>query len=127
MATNIPEQWTKRAWYDVDTARAMLDSRRFFYVPFCCQQAVEKMIKAIIAKTTGETPPRIHNLIELAKRAGLTPDADQARLMRELCEYYIQSRYPEEVESMSSAAWKPVAEDVIVRTEKMVQWLSSIL
>ena len=127
MSTNIPQRWAERGWYDMDTARAMLESRRFFYVPFCCQQAVEKMIKGVIAKVTGQTPPRIHNLMELAKRAGLAPDADQALLMRELTEYYVQSRYPDAVESASSSAWQGVARDAILRTEKMVQWLSSMI
>ena len=44
----------------------------------------------VIAARTGELPPRLHNLMQLAKHAGLKPEASQARLMRELSEYYIQ-------------------------------------
>lgn len=39
------QKWVEQARYDLETARAMLDSGRYVYVVFCCQQAVEKMIK----------------------------------------------------------------------------------
>ena len=47
--------------------------------------------------------------------------------MRELTEYYVQSRYPDDVESASSSAWETVAKDAIPRTEKIVQWLSLMI
>ena len=49
----------------------MLDSGRYLYVLFCCQQAVEKMLKAVIVKQTNEFPPRLHNLMRLAEFASL--------------------------------------------------------
>jgi len=121
------QKWVEQARYDLVTAQAMLDSGRYVYVVFCCQQAVEKMIKAVIAKVTGEMPPRIHNLMQLAERAGLEPDARQALLMRELSELYVQSRYPDQVEPVSSSAWQGIARDTLQRTEKVMQWLSSMI
>jgi HEPN domain-containing protein len=97
------QKWVDQACYDLDTARATLDSGRYVYVVFCCQQAVEKMIKAVIAKVSGEMPPRLHNLMQLAERASLEPDAQQALLMRELSELYVQSRYSEQLEPVSSS------------------------
>jgi HEPN domain-containing protein len=127
MSINIPQRWAEQGRYDLDTARAMLQSGRFIYVLFCCQQAVEKMLKGIIAKTTGEMPPRIHNLMQLVKRAGLEPDEEQSLLMRELSEYYIQSRYPEEIETVLPFAGPEISHDTLKRTEKIVEWLSSMI
>ena len=121
------QKWVDQAMYDLETARAMLDSGRFVYVVFCCQQAVEKMIKAVIANVTGEMPPRIHNLMQLVERAGLKPDAQQALLMRELTELYVQSRYPDQLEPVTSSAWQPIAQDAMNRTEKVLGWLSSTI
>ncbi|MEW6185460.1 MAG: HEPN domain-containing protein [Thermodesulfobacteriota bacterium] len=50
------DRWEEQARYDVDTARAMMESGRYLYVLFCCQQAVEKMLKALIAQRTNEFP-----------------------------------------------------------------------
>ncbi len=127
MSISIPRRWAERGLYDLETARAMLQSERFVYVPFCCQQAVEKLIKGLVAKSTGKLPPRTHNLMLLAKRAGLEPGASQALLMRELTEYYVQSRYPEEIEPTSSMAWRDAARNPLERTEELVQWLTAMI
>ena len=37
------EKWAAQSLYDIETAKAMLDTGRYLYVLFCCQQAVEKM------------------------------------------------------------------------------------
>ncbi len=127
MATPVPEQWADRARYDLETARAMLDSERFLYVLFCCQQAIEKMLKGVIAARTGELPPRLHNLMQLAKHVGVKPEVSQARLMRELSEYYFQSRYPDTMEAAFSDVSAETAREALDQTEAVVQWLSSIL
>jgi HEPN domain-containing protein len=67
---DLSQQWVERARYDLDTADAMFKAGRFLYVLFCCQQAIEKALKAVIVKKTGELPPRIHNLLRLAETAG---------------------------------------------------------
>ena len=92
--TTSSQHWSAQARYDMDTARAMFDSGRYLYVLFCCQQAVEKMIKAIIASKTKELPPRIHQLMRLADVTELDFGGDTADFLRELSSYYIQTRIP---------------------------------
>lgn len=96
-------------------------------VCFHCQQAVEKMLKGIIAKKANETPPRIHNLMQLASRAGIEINEERAGLFRELSQYYIQSRYPEEISAIADGITSQMAGSTIVRTEAAAQWLSSIM
>ncbi len=38
--------WTELSEYDLDTAKAMPDTKRFLYVAFICHQCVEKVMKA---------------------------------------------------------------------------------
>ncbi len=40
------EYWIDLAIYDLETAKAMLKSKRYLYVGFMCNQVVEKMFKA---------------------------------------------------------------------------------
>lgn len=127
MALSIPEQWVEQARYDLDTARAMLESGRYLYVLFCCQQAAEKMLKALIAERTGECPPRLHNLVELANRAKLELDQDRTALMRDLVRYYIETRYPDQIAELARGITRQKAEGVLGRTEALLQWLSSML
>ncbi len=125
--TGIPQKWAERAIYDLDTARAMLESKRYLYVLFCCQQAVEKMLKAIIVKRSQELPPRLHQLVRLAERAQVPLNEEQADFLRELSTHYIQSRYPEEIEDISSQLSVQQARQVVKQTEEMVRWLNSML
>jgi len=67
---DISQQWNERARYDLDTADAMFKAGRYLYVLFCCQQAVEKALKAVVVLRTRELPPRVHKLVRLAEVAG---------------------------------------------------------
>lgn len=127
MTESIPEQWAERAQYDFDTAQAMLRSERYLYVLFCCQQALEKIVKGVIAKQTGEFPPRIHDLMGLARKAEIVLDDDQVRLMRQLSEYYLNSRYPDQIVNASADITRGTAAKVLNETEAMLKWLSSML
>jgi HEPN domain-containing protein len=124
---HVVERWVEQARYDLDTARAMLNSSRYLYVLFCCQQAVEKTIKAIIAKQSNEFPPRIHALIRLAEVAALELTEERAQLLRELSNYYIQTRYPEEIPAMSGKISESQTSQILEQTEEMMKWLLSMI
>ena len=66
----IIKKWIERAEYDLGTAKAMLNSHRYLYVTFMCQQAIEKLLKAIIIQYGGEVL-RTHNLVRLAQLAAV--------------------------------------------------------
>jgi HEPN domain-containing protein len=124
---DVSEQWAERARYDLDTADAMFKAGRYLYVLFCCQQAVEKALKAVIVETTGKLPPRIHNLPRLAEVAKIKSDHEQARFLGELSAYYIQSRYPEEIEPTGSRITQELAGNVLGKTEQTITWVLSML
>ena len=62
---HITKKWLERARYDLRTAEAMLETRRYLYVAFMCQQNLEKTLKAIYTHKRKEIPPRTHNLLYL--------------------------------------------------------------
>jgi HEPN domain-containing protein len=121
------EKWAAQSLYDIETAKAMLDTGRYLYVLFCCQQSVEKMLKALIAKRTRELPPRLHNLMRLAEVASLTIPEDTAHLFRRLTDFYIASRYPEELEAATWNVDSSQVQQTYVATEEVLRWLSAVL
>jgi HEPN domain-containing protein len=68
----VIKNWLDLSKYDYVTAKAMLNSRRYLYVAFTCQQSIEKMLKAIFCTKKNETPPYTHNLIKMADAAEVT-------------------------------------------------------
>lgn len=123
----VVKRWVEQARYDLDTARAMSDSGRHLYVLFCCQQAVEKALKAIIIGRTGNLAPRLHNLPKLAEIADIKMDPNRESLLGELSAYYVQTRYPEEIAPLAQPVEREIAHDVLTRTEEVIEWLFSTL
>lgn len=121
------ESWLEQSRYDLETASAMQNSGRYLYVLFCCQQAVEKALKALVVKRTGQFPPRLHALVRLAEAAGMHLSDDHAQLLRELSSYYIQTRYPEEVSALSASITRPQSSRILSQTEETIQWLTSMM
>jgi len=119
------EQWLVQARYDLETAHAMLDSGRYLYVLFCCQQAVEKSLKAAIAKRTSEFPPRLHSLLRLAEVSGLVMAEAQLEFLGMLSSYYTQTRYPEEAET--DLVTQELSREVLRKTREAVLWLESVM
>lgn len=124
--TEQEQKWVDQAKYDLETARAMLDSSRYIYVLFCCQQAIEKALKYLILRKTGDLPPRIHNLIRLAETAKIELNIEQALLCKELSAYYVQTRYPEEIQEIGSVVTHKIAAGYFMKTEEILKWLFSI-
>lgn len=125
--TEAHDQWMRHAEYDLATAKDMLHASRHYYVLFCCQQAVEKAVKALYAKRRAEVPPRSHQLIRIAQETTLVLTEEQEDLLRELSSYYIQSRYPDEVDEIATEPNQEIAEDILRRSEEFMSWLRSIL
>jgi HEPN domain-containing protein len=121
------QNWVERARYDLDTATAMMASGRYLYVAFCCQQAAEKALKAVVAERTGSLPPRIHNLLRLAEAAQIELPAGRAEFLGDLSAYYIQSRYPEEMSTLASAITRVTAQTILTTTKETTKWLFSML
>lgn len=100
------EYWLDLADYDLETAKAMLQTKRYLYVGFMCHQTIEKALKAVIARdcAEGEIPPKIHHLLKLADRAGLFAkmSAEQQAFIKELNPLNIEAWYPEYKETIAA-------------------------
>ncbi len=72
----------------------MSKAGRYLYVAFMCQQAIEKIMKALYVKHHESTPPYTHNLLRLTKELSLKDkmNAEMIVTIEELNSYYIESR-----------------------------------
>ena len=116
--------WLDRVAYDLDTAKAMLQTGRLIYAIFMCQQALEKCFKALLAHEDREVVP-IHNLRRLAEFASIIQELDDPTLLKLdfLSSYYINARYKEDLEELSKGITDTVAQDFITFTEGIIEWL----
>ena len=120
--------WIELVEYDIDTAKAMLNTKRFLYVGFMCHQCVEKVLKSVIANRD-ELPPKSHNLTKLADIGNvydLMTD-EQKDLLDTLDPLNISARYPEQKEKLLSTLNETVCNDLIVKTEELIEWIKQQL
>lgn len=124
MGSELARKWLDRVVYDMDTAKAMLQTGRLIYAVFMCQQALEKCFKALLAYRDLDIIP-IHNLRRLAELTGVIGKLDEPKLMRLdfLSRYYINARYKEELDELSRGITESVAQDFIQFSEELVTWL----
>ena len=122
------EQWFEMADYDLETAKAMLKSKRYLYVGFMCNLAVEKSLKAIIAKN-GAFPPKIHNLQKLAALGGINEklSGSQYEFFDFIQPMQIEGRY----ETYKNDVYKTlnktdVCEGIISQTEEFLRWTKEL-
>ena len=120
----IVTHWIERAEYDLETAEAMLNLSRCLYVGFMCQQAVEKILKALIAHKDKENLP-IHNLNRLVEIAEIRDDLsnEQFNFLAELTPYCIEARYGDYKESLSEIIDEDRARDIYEKTREIFEWV----
>jgi len=120
----IVTHWVERSKYDLDTAKVMLDTGRYLYVAYMCQQTIEKMLKAIIAQHGKENLP-VHNLNRLAEIASISNEltSEQFNFIAELTPYHIEARYGDYKESLSEIINSKEAEQVYQKTKGIYKWL----
>lgn len=101
----------------------MLRTGRYLYVLFCCQQAAEKKLKALIVQETHRLPPRSHDLALLISRTPANPSESQMLLLKKLAHYYIETRYPQELGGMADEVDAQSATKYLEETREFLAWL----
>lgn len=121
------KNWTRISEYDLETAAAMLKTGRYLYVAYTCQQAIEKILKAIYVKEKNETPPYTHNLRRLASELSILNLLGEKHLdfIDIINSYYIEARYSEEIEKLTKNINKVKAAEILNNTKELYQWLKT--
>jgi HEPN domain-containing protein len=125
--------WEDVAEYDLETAEAMLNSGRYLYVVFMCQQAVEKITKGLFVLNNGEEPPRTHNILSVFEKIqfkgtqSIPPKLDEYKeFFEELLAFYISERYPSYKEKISTTIDQKNAHEILIKTQEVFSWLRSL-
>ena len=121
--------WIEMSDYDFDTAKAMLETKRYLYVAFMCHQTIEKILKAYWSNVLEEPPLKIHSLSRLAEKSGLDKDMseEQTDFIDELEPLNIEACYPSYKERFMKSLTADRCKDLIEQTDKLRTWIKSKL
>ncbi len=115
--------------YDMDTAKAMLKSKRYLYVGFMCNQAIEKIFKAYYVKVNSKQPPYTHKLIKLAEESNLYKimSEKQRDFLDIISPLNIEARYPTQKQELLDVLNNKRCKNIIKETEDFVIWIKKKL
>ena len=118
------ENWLEIAKYDLKTANECFKSGLYLKVFENCHSSLEKLMKGVIAEVQTEPPPKIHDLLKLVSLTLIkNVDEDIKRVLDELNDVYISTRYPDDIREILSELTKERTEKILRRTEDIQKWL----
>ena len=123
------EYWIKICDEDIVTSKWLWEGNRLLHCGFFCHLIAEKSLKAVIARNTGRTPPKIHDLIKLARLGKVYDNLSEKHLglIEELDQFQIEARYPEYRARIAKTLTKGKMERIFTETEDFLCWIKKRL
>ncbi len=127
--SNQVNYWKELSEYDLETAEAMLKSKRYLYVGFMAHQAIEKILKAYFVKMHADTPPYSHSLSYIAKKAELNEHlSEKQKEFLDLLEpLNIECRYPVHKEELLKTLTDEKCKEIFNNTRELQIWIKQRL
>lgn len=121
--------WIDLSDYDLETAEAMLKSKRYLYVGFMCHQSIEKAFKAYYTKIKSETAPYTHSLSYLAKQGDYYElfSEKQKEFIDQIEPLNIEARYPSHKERLLKSLSDAKCYEIINNTKEIQKWIKEKL
>ncbi len=117
------KNWLASADYDLGAAKHMLEGGRYLYTIFMCHLCIEKLLKAKVAESRQELPPRTHDLKHLLSLTTLEPTNEHERFIAVLSNLSVTTRYPDSFELALSEFSEERAKTVYKTTEEVAEWM----
>ena len=117
-------EWFNQSEYDLMTAKDMYNVGRYIYSVYMCHLAIEKALKALVAANIGKTPPKVHNLIQLAKLGAADLNKEQKDFLATLNTASITTRYPEELAISLKRFNRTMAREYLLKTEDVIKCIA---
>lgn len=117
------EEWYFQSDYDLETAFDMYKSGRAVYCIFMCHLSLEKALKGLLTKTTGEFPSKSHSLIYFVDKIGLELNESTYEFVFTLNKISVPTRYPDNLRKLFSEYTKERTESILNQTKELQAWI----
>ena len=132
--------WVMLSDYDLDTAEVLVDGKRWVYVAFMCQQAIERQLKGMYVYHLDKEAPKSHNLGFLFEKIvsnnefSCQSNPDNYVRKKEECEdflseimFFYMSDYPFSYRNIVNRFIdRSTACNLLSRTKEWIIWLRSL-
>jgi HEPN domain-containing protein len=120
------EYWFDLADEDIIVAESNFNNKHYLWTLFLCHLTLEKALKGLYVKHLAETPPKIHDLVKLAKVTELDISDLDLRFLNEMNRFNIEARYPEYKKNIKQIATLEFTQEKLIKTKEIIEWLKSL-
>jgi HEPN domain-containing protein len=126
-AEQVTSYWLTEAAESLQVAEHLIETGDYSYALFFGHLAIEKALKAVCATKLREHALPVHNLLRLAKAAGLEPSDEQTEALITITAFNIEARYPDFQRSFRQKCTVEYAASQMGAIKELFTWLRSHL
>jgi len=119
---DLVKYWFEASTQDWETVEALMKTKRYMHALFFCHLTIEKYFKGMIVSKHGVSPIT-HDLLLLAQKAKIELTEEQAKLLSEVNEFNIRTRYDDYKKSFYRKATAAYAQKYILQINDFKIWL----
>lgn len=121
----VKAYWLTEAEEALAVADHLTEKGDYSYALFFGHLAIEKVLKAVYVGRLHEHAPPIHNLLRLARAAGLEVDDTRTEALIAITAFNIEGRYPDFKRTFRRMCTAEYATRHITTIKEMFQWVRS--
>jgi HEPN domain-containing protein len=121
------QYWFEGAEYDMGVAGAMYEKGKYPYALFMGHLSLEKLLKALVVKTTRKHAPYTHSLPLLADKSGIQIPEKTIKSLARFMEFHFEARYPDEQQNFYKKCTKKFVTQKLQEIREAFIWLKERL
>lgn len=119
--------WLEEAEEALEVAEHLVEKADYSYALFFGHLAVEKTLKALYVFRQAQHAPPIHNLVRLARSAGLDVDEQTVEKLATVTAFNLEARYPDFKRSFRQTCTPEYTDQQMQTIKELTEWLRSQL
>ncbi len=119
--------WLTEAQEAFSVADHLVEKGDYSYALFFGHLAIEKALKALYVTRHQEHAPYGHNLLRLAKAAGLELDEEQTEALLRITAFNIEARYPDMKRAFRQRCTFEYTTAQMESVKRIFEWLHSLV
>jgi len=123
----VKTYWLTEAEEALRVADHLVEKADYSYALFFGHLAIEKMLKALYVVRVQQHAPPIHNLVRLARGAGLELDETRIDTLITITAFNIEARYPDVKRTFRQKCTPEYTVGQMALIKELFAWLRSLL
>ena len=127
--TDLMNYWIESSDRDYESMKKNFETKQYTWALFIGHLTIEKLLKALYAKLNKNDPypPKIHNLVILAKRCNIELDDKKTTILMTCNSFNISARYEDYKNEFYKRCTEEYTSDQIKNIEEVRVWLKGML